>query len=259
MSGRGLVPPLTVTGWLRWDVVKHLLPESPTRVLDIGAGAGSIGWLLPSHYEYVGIEPDPVSFAIAKRRIGGRGRLLNCRFEDLTPAQDFDLVCAFEVLEHLEDDAAALGQWIRHLRPGGWLLLSVPKDPRRYGPVNARVGDLRRYDRDDLASLLANAGLQRIVTVAYGSPYGNVQESIQNQILRLRPTRAPVAERTAASGRFRLPPVWATAAVRGAALPLQYAQRPFSRLGIGTGVVARGQLKVAVDASHSTIPSLPGQ
>ena len=142
----------------------------------------------PVATEYVGIEPDPISFGVAKTRIGDRGRLLNCRFEDLPPAQEFDLVCAFEVLEHIEDDAAALGEWIQHLRPRGWLLLSVPKDRRRYGPVNARVGDLRRYDLVDLERLLANAGLRRIVMVRYGST-AVLEPRNRDRCRRARPAR----------------------------------------------------------------------
>lgn len=241
MDERASLPPLTISAWLRWSVVEHLLPGNARRVLDIGAGAGSIGSLLSDLYEYVGIEPDPVSFEIAERRIGDRGRLHKCRFEDFPPARDFDLVCAFEVLEHLEDDEAALRRWIQHIRPGGWLLLSVPKGRRRYAAVNARAGDLRRYDPGDLNLLMTRAGLRQIVMRSYGSPYGNLQESIQNLILRARPPRGTVAERTAASGRFLLPPTWATAAVRALAVPLQHAQRPFSNQGIGTGIVARGR------------------
>lgn len=234
---------MTITAWLRWDAVERLLPRHASRVLDIGAGTGSIGSLLASRYEYVGVEPDRVSCDMATRRIGARGRLLNRKFEDLEPTQEFDLVCAFEVLEHLEDDATALRQWLRYLRPGGWLVVSVPKGPRRYGPVNSRVGDLRRYDPEDLTRLFADAGLCRIVTAAYGSPYGNLQETAQNLILRARPSRVPVAERTAASARFLQPPASLASAVRAVALPLQYLQRPFSIRGIGTGLVARGELE----------------
>jgi len=45
----------------------------------------------------------------------------------------YDMVCAFEVLEHLKRDEAALRDWITLVRPGGHLVLSVPAGPERFG------------------------------------------------------------------------------------------------------------------------------
>ena len=232
---------MTITAWLRWAIVEQLLPNQARRVLDIGAGTGSIGSLLADRFEYVGIEPDKHSFDIATRRIGARGELLNCGFEDLEPEQDFDVVCALEVLEHIDDDDAAVTRWVRHLRPGGCLLISVPSDPGRYGQVNASVGDLRRYDPEDLVRLFAGAALGQIVVRAYGSPYANVQETIQNVVSRGRRYESPVCERTAKSGRHLQPPVSLARVVHAVATPLERLQRPFSARGIGTGLVARGE------------------
>jgi SAM-dependent methyltransferase len=235
-------PPLTVTAWLRWDVVQRLLPVSASRVLDIGAGGGSFGSLLAERYEYVGIEPDRASYEKARRRIGDRGQIVNRAFEEFEPEGAFDLVCAFEVLEHVEDDAGALRQWTRHLRPGGWLLVTVPGGRKRFGPGDERMGHLRRYDPEDLRAVMEEAGLRGITTVVYGSPWGNLQESIRNAAFRVRPSRQTVAERTADSGRFLHPPDWAAVVVRGVSVPLRYLQRPLSGKGIGTSLVALGRL-----------------
>jgi len=233
---------MTISAWLRWDVVGGLLPSTPARVLDIGAGTGTIGILLAQMYEYVGVEPDRLSYEAARRRLGPEGTVLNCGFEALEPRHDFDLVCAFEVLEHLEDDAGAIRLWAQHLRPGGALVVSVPKDAHRYGRVNANVGDLRRYDRVELVRLFEDAGLRGVVTRAYGSPYGNVQEVVQNVVLSARPTRKSLAERTASSARSLQPPPALGRVVRAVALPLALAQRSFTARGIGTGLVCRGIL-----------------
>src|SRR6476659_5003165 len=101
-------PPMTITAWLRWDVIERLLPAGTSRVLDIGAGAGTIGAMLARRYDYVGVEPDAISFRAAQRRVGELGTVLNCSFEDLRAAEEYDLVCAFEVLEHIGDDRSAL-------------------------------------------------------------------------------------------------------------------------------------------------------
>src|SRR3954470_10803721 len=96
--------PLTIRAWLRWDVVSRLMPSEVRSVLEIGAGLGSTGAMLAARYDYTGLEPDTVAQAEASRRT--RGRVLNERAED--HAGSYDVVCAFEVLEHIEDDVEAL-------------------------------------------------------------------------------------------------------------------------------------------------------
>lgn len=242
-------PPLTVTAWLRWDIVERLLPISQGRALDIGAGAGVVGSFLAERYDYVGVEPDPTSHATAQRRIGDRAVLHNNAIEELDLTHDFDLVCAFEVLEHIEDDTRALSLWVSHLRPGGWLLVSVPQGRGRFAAGDARVGHFRRYDPADLARKFADAGLENVATTVYGSPWGNFQEAVRRVIFRLRPSAQPITQRTAASGRFLQPPTWGAFGTRALSIPLRYLQRPFSRNGIGTGLVVLGQLPGTVDDS----------
>jgi SAM-dependent methyltransferase len=243
MTGRH-ARPLTASAWLRWDAIERMLPRGPRRVLDIGTGQGTVGSFLAERYEYVGVEPDPVSWATARERIRDRGTVLNCRIEELTESRDFDLLCAFEVLEHLEDDAGALAAWTRHLRAGGWVLISVPLGRRRFGAEDERVGHYRRYDLGDVADLLRRGRLDYVAHTIYGSPLGNMREMIQNIVFTVRPSRRSLAERTAESGRLLEPSGWLAAATKGGALPFRYLQRPLGARGIGTGVVALARLPV---------------
>ena len=233
-------PPLTVTAWLRWDALEPLLPPSGARILDIGAGTAAIGSFLANRFDYVGIEPDPASHAAAVERIGSRGVVRNMPFEQLVPAGDFDLVCALEVLEHIEDDRAALAGWVRHLRPGGSLIVSVPQGRARYSEGDARVGHFRRYDPAELEGKLRDTGLADVSSVVYGSPWGNVQEAARRVAFRLRPSEKSREERTAESGRFLQPPTWGVRATQAVSVPFRYAQRPLAARGVGTGVIARG-------------------
>ena len=113
-----------------------MVPTGISDVLEIGCGQGAVGARLAQRYRYLGVEPDQASWAVASQRISaaGRGEVRNIAVEDLGDDQ-FDLICAFEVLEHIEDDAAALKEWTGRLRPHGWLLLSVPAHQHRYGPL----------------------------------------------------------------------------------------------------------------------------
>lgn len=115
---RDPVPPLSLHAWLRYDAVERLLPAGARTLLEIGAGQGAASALLAREFDYVGLEPDELSFETARRRIGTAGTVLNRAAETYHSQEPFDVVCAFEVLEHLEDDVGALVVWKRHLRPG---------------------------------------------------------------------------------------------------------------------------------------------
>ncbi len=175
---------------------------------------------------------------MASQRISaaGRGEVRNVAVQELGDSQ-FDLVCAFEVLEHIEDDAAALKEWAGLLRAGGWLMLSVPAHQRRYGPADELVGHFRRYDPDAMATLLASSGFTQIQLRQYGFPLGYLLEAGRNVIGQRRLATAaamPVAERTAGSGRLLQP----SGGLRGAAArwgtaPFRVVQQAFPNTGTG--------------------------
>ncbi len=238
------VAPLTPNAWLRYDVVARMLPDGVRDVLEVGCGQGALGARLARRYDYLGLEPDQASCAVAQRRIkaAGRGEVRNIGVDGLGPAQ-FDLVCAFEVLEHIDDDVAAVRQWAARLRPGGWLLLSVPAHQRRYGPADELVGHFRRYDPAAITALLASCGLTDIEVRQYGFPLGYALEAARNIISRRRLAAAStrsVAERTAASGRLLQPASRARgAAAQYGTAPFRLVQRGFTGTGTGLVVLAR--------------------
>lgn len=235
-------PPLSPSAWLRYDATRRLLPTDAKRVLEVGCGLGSFGVLLAERYEYVGLEPDRTSFEMASERVGRRGTVLNETAEAYQPAAPFDIVCAFEVLEHVDDDRGVLAGWVRHLRPGGYVLLSVPFDRDRFRTWDRKAGHYRRYDRSDLVETMESAGLGSVETAVYGFPLGSALEIGRNALARFDGDARTMDERTASSGRQIQPPPWAATATWLASAPFRIAQRPFSRSSLGTGVVARGRL-----------------
>jgi SAM-dependent methyltransferase len=236
-------PPLTVKGWLRYDVVSRLLAglEGVESVLEVGAGEGALGVRLARRYRYVGLELDPQAFATARARFARAGleSAVEGDVDALTPEATFDLVCAFEVLEHCEDDVAELRRWAECVRPQGWLLLSVPAFAGRFGPADRKAGHYRRYERGQLAEALAAAGLEPRSLELYGFPLGNLLEATWNGLARLREGKGSQSERTGASGRYLQPRERLGWLTRTASLPGRLAQRGFADRGPGLVAVAR--------------------
>ncbi|HVS26536.1 MAG TPA: class I SAM-dependent methyltransferase [Burkholderiales bacterium] len=74
------------------------------------------------------------------------------------PSASFDAVVMLNVLEHIEDDAAALAQVYRILRPGGIAVIEVPAGPHLYDAYDKALKHFRRYDISELTSKLRGAG-----------------------------------------------------------------------------------------------------
>lgn len=238
------IAPLTPNAWLRYEIVQRILPADVSDVLEVGCGRGSLGVRLAQRYRYLGVEPDEGSWAVASERIrrAGRGEVRNVTFEDLGDRQ-FDLVCAFEVLEHIEDDAAAVKEWAGRLRANGWLLLSVPAHQHRYGPADELAGHFRRYDPEAMAALLTSCGFTQIQVQLYGFPLGYLLEAARNLVGRRRIGTArtmSVAERTAGSGRLLQPSGGVAGAInRWGTAPFRVVERAFPNTGTGLVVLAR--------------------
>src|SRR5215210_4117685 len=237
----GPAPALTLNAWMRWDWIRRILGSGPRlRVLEIGPGWGAMGALIARRHEYVAVEPDPIAFARTRQRLEelGRGEVLNGSVEALADRPPFDVVCAFEVLEHIEDDVAALEAWFAWVRPGGRIVLSVPAWQHRWGALDVKAGHIRRYSPDSLRHSLEAAGFIQPATRVYGFPLGYVLQPLCNVVAkRAKPPRT-TDERTAASVRWLQPPDVLALSTRAASWPFRLAQRPFAQTRLGTGIVA---------------------
>jgi SAM-dependent methyltransferase len=237
------VPPLPPNAAMRWSVVRRFVDRlAPKTILEIGCGQGAFGARLAPRASYLAVEPDVTSFAVAKRRIEfAGGRIRNATSNAIEHESAYDLVCAFEVLEHIEDDAAALKSWRDLVAPGGHILLSMPAWQERFNHWDKMVGHYRRYSPDQCHDVLTTAGFAEVKVVVYGWPLGYVTENVRSRIAAKRGAAhegdgaASMQERTASSGRVLQPKTVAGVAVQLATSPFIALQR--LRPTRGTGVV----------------------
>ncbi len=239
------LPPLTPNASLRWDVVSRLLPERVGNALEIGCGRGAAAARIARRAETTtAVEPDAQSFHAAQQNLRGLAQVFNCMSYELPLTERFDTICAFEVLEHIEDDAVALAEWRERLVPGGRLVLSVPAYQSRYGAADEMVGHFRRYDPDRLEYLLAQAGFVDAKLQLYGFLSGHALETFRNLAAARRRHNADqqpaMAELTAGSGRLMQPDRGLSGALAAAiAKPLSLISRMFPNRGVGLVATAR--------------------
>lgn len=131
---------------------------TPGKAIEIGASGGGnsqtlrdMGWdVLVTEYIEEGVE-------IARQR-GFTAIQADARSLPL-PDASFDLLVAFDVLEHIEEDHLAAAEIFRVLKPGGTALVAVPCDMALWSKHDVATGHFRRYDRESLTKLIEVAGL----------------------------------------------------------------------------------------------------
>ncbi len=238
------VAPLTPRAALRWPLIKRALEQvKPRSVLEIGCGQGAMGARLVALTEsFVAVEPDTESAIVAASRIEPRGgEVINGLSTALAADRNFDMVAAFEVLEHIEDDEAALLAWREQVAPGGHLLLSVPAWQHLFSPSDTAVGHFRRYSPAELTDKLRAAGFEPVRVQLYGWPLVYMLEAVRSRLARTSGKFGESKEdQSAESGRWLQPSGKAMSIVISVGiLPFQGLQRLFSDKGNGIVALAR--------------------
>jgi len=144
-----------------WPLVQSLLTEAHRR-LEVAPGLRP---RLPIEgTQFVDISAP----ALAKLRGRGANGILG-EVTALPLATDaFDLVCALDIVEHVDDDGAAWSELVRVARPGGTLLISTPLYVANWTAFDDFVGHKRRYEPARLLEMLAQHGLEVMHSAVFG-------------------------------------------------------------------------------------------
>jgi SAM-dependent methyltransferase len=140
-------------------------------LLEIGCGTG---YVLSGVHEALpqlklsGSELYTAGLAFAARRLPDAALYqMDCRHIPFDA--EFDVVCAFDVLEHVQEDQAALAEMFKAVRPGGGVILSVPQHPWLWSAGDDYAHHKRRYRRRDLVSKLEAAGFEIVRVTSFVS------------------------------------------------------------------------------------------
>jgi SAM-dependent methyltransferase len=147
------------------DELSRLGVRPGARVLDAGCGSGRLLDSLAGYGQVSGLDMNPNSVEIAKRRGHEdvrQGPVESLPWEDET----FDLVTCLDVVEHTADDRVTMRELSRVAKHGGQLLITVPALQALWSTHDVFNNHYRRYDRRMMRALAADTGL-RIERMTY--------------------------------------------------------------------------------------------
>ena len=135
------------------------------RVLDCGCGRAKILQMLSREIHYTGLDRDPdMADHLRRRHPNGCFLCMDVELEDLATNEQFDCLLMTAILEHLAHPEATLQRWVRHVRPGGRVVMTTPV------PLGHRLLDLgsrlKVFDRaasEDHKHPLGRAELEHLI------------------------------------------------------------------------------------------------
>ena len=167
-------------------------------VCEVGSGIGNITQFLVNYERVVGIEPSLPSVRKLRDMFSSHANvsfshnyLCDCLDGDVSP-ESFDSVICLNVLEHIEDDVAAMVAMRRLCKKKGRVSILVPAHQILYGELDRAFGHFRRYTRRTLAQTFEQAGL-RPVHSSYLNSIGALGWLVESRIRK----RSQISDRSA--------------------------------------------------------------
>jgi 2-polyprenyl-3-methyl-5-hydroxy-6-metoxy-1,4-benzoquinol methylase len=139
-------------------LTRHLPAVTDRRILDVGCGTGGMLPLLARFGTVSGIEAEPLAVEHCRSAFGEFEVRLGAIPEGVPSDGGIDLVTAFDVIEHIEDDLAALRSLREALCPAGVAVITVPALQWLWSDHDVVNGHQRRYTRRRLVDVVEQAG-----------------------------------------------------------------------------------------------------
>ena len=141
-------------------------PPANAQILEIGCGTGHNLAMLGEFGHIDGLELDDEARALSEKRLGRK--VMSSPLPELVevPDRHYDLIGAFDVIEHIEDDGAALASIATKLKPGGKFVMAVPAHQWMWSAHDVVNHHKRRYSRRALKALIDDSPL-RLEKIGY--------------------------------------------------------------------------------------------
>ncbi|MGE5561986.1 MAG: class I SAM-dependent methyltransferase [Bacillota bacterium] len=145
---------------------REAMPPREGRILEIGCGTGHNLEMLASFGEVDALELDEEARAIAEKRLGRK--VMSTPLPELAgvPDRHYDLIAALDVIEHIDNDHAAVSAIAAKLKPGGKLVMTVPAHRWMWSAHDVVNHHKRRYSKQALRQLVEGSPL-RLLKVGY--------------------------------------------------------------------------------------------
>jgi SAM-dependent methyltransferase len=143
-----------------WAIAQHF-PRADT-LFDLGCGTGYVLAALRRAFprlRLTGAELFPEGLSYARSRVPD-ATFYQLDARDIPFDREFDVVGAFDVLEHCDDDRSFLAGMRRAVKPGGGVVITVPQHPWLWGPSDEFARHCRRYTRTELVAKVRATGLR---------------------------------------------------------------------------------------------------
>jgi SAM-dependent methyltransferase len=142
------------------------------RYLEVGCGTGVVLKAMSDSRSWsrlAGSELHPAGLVHARQRLGDRAEFLQMDARRIPAREAFDLIGAFDVLEHIPEDTTVLQEVHTALVPGGGFLLAVPQHPTLWSQADVAARHVRRYRRGELERKLRAARFEILFSTSYAS------------------------------------------------------------------------------------------
>jgi SAM-dependent methyltransferase len=139
---------------------REVRPQRKAQILEIGCGTGHNLAMLAGFGHVDGLELDDEARALSEQRLGRK--IMSSPLPELAgvPDRHYDLIGTFDVIEHIDDDHAALASIAAKLKPGGKFVMTVPAHQWMWSAHDVVNHHKRRYSKGSLKQLVECSPMQ---------------------------------------------------------------------------------------------------